>query len=180
MIYHSVLVVVEGAGFLGILSPMWLILALLSALTAALVAIFGKLGLKGIDPTLATSVRAVIMALFLVAAAGVLGKFQGFSLASFSSKGWTYIILAGIAGALSWLFYFWALKIGPASAVAAIDRLSIVFVVIFAALLLGEAFTKYTGAGALLVVMGALLIAFDSRAVAYVGHLGKGVIALFK
>lgn len=159
---------------------MWFILALLSALTAALVAIFGKLGLKGVDATLATAVRSVIMALFLVSAAGVLGKFSGFSLASFSGKGWTYIVLAGIAGALSWLFYFWALKLGPASAVAAIDRLSIVFVVVVAALVLGEVFTKYTAAGSLLVVAGALLIAFDSRAVAYVGTLGKAVLAIFK
>lgn len=159
---------------------MWLILALLSALTAALVAIFGKMGLKGIDATLATAVRSVIMAIFLVSAAGVLGKFDGFSLSSFSGKGWLYIILAGVAGALSWLFYFWALKLGPASAVAAIDRLSIVFVVIIAALVLGEAFTKYTGAGALFVVAGALLIAFDSKAVLYVGTLGKAVLALFK
>lgn len=159
---------------------MWLALALLSAITAALVAIFGKVGLKGIDPTLATAVRSVIMAAFLVSAAGALGKFQGFSLHSFSGKGWLYIILAGIAGALSWLFYFWALKLGPASAVAAIDRLSIVFVVIIAAVVLGEVFTKYTAAGALLVVMGALLIAFDSKAVAYAGTLGKGVLAIFK
>jgi bacterial/archaeal transporter family protein len=159
---------------------MWLILALLSALTAALVAIFGKLGLKGVDTTLATAVRSVIMAVFLVSAAGALGKFQGFSLSTFDGKGWLYIILAGVAGALSWLFYFWALKLGPAGAVAAIDRLSIVFVVIVAALVLGEAFTKYTGAGALLVVAGALLIAFDSKAVAYLGAVGKGVIAFFK
>ncbi len=159
---------------------MWFILALFSALTAALVAIFGKLGLKGIDTTLATSVRSVIMAVFLVSAAGVLGKFQGFSIHSFSSKGWTYIILAGLAGAASWLFYFWALKLGPASAVAAIDRLSIVFVVIVAALVLGETFSRYTAAGALLVVMGALLIAFDSKAVSYIGVLGKGALALFK
>lgn len=159
---------------------MWLILALLSAATAAFVAIFGKLGLKGIDTTLATAVRSVIMAVFLVSAAGVLGKFKDFNLHSFSGKGWLFIILAGVAGATSWLFYFWALKLGPASAVAAIDRLSIVFVVVLAAILLGEAFTRYSALGSLFVVMGALLIAFDSKAIAYVAQLGKAALAVFK
>lgn len=159
---------------------MWLILALLSAATAGAVAIFGKIGLKGIDTTLATAVRSVIMAVFLVSAAGVLGKFKDFSVFSFGAKGWIYIILAGVAGALSWLFYFAALKLGPASAVAAIDRLSIVFVVILAAFFLGEHITKYSFVGALFVVMGALLIAFDSKAVQYVGQIGKAALVIFK
>jgi transporter family protein len=159
---------------------MWFLLAMLSAMAAALVAIFGKLGLKGIDPTLATALRSIIMATFMVLAALSLGKFRGFTFATLDGKGWLFIVLAGVAGALSWLFYFWALKVGPAGAVAAIDRLSIVFVVILAAVILGEAFTRYTGIGALLVVMGALLIAFDSKAVQYVGVLGKTVLALFK
>lgn len=152
---------------------MWLILALLSAFTAALVALFGKMGLKGVDATLATALRSVIMALFMVSAAVALGKFKGFTMQSLDGKGWLFIVLAGVAGALSWLFYFWAIKLGNVSAVAAIDRLSIVFVVILAALLLGEVFTKYTALGSVLVVVGALFIAFDSKVIAFVTSFFK-------
>ena len=123
-------------------------------------AIFGKIGLKGIDSTLATTVRGIIMALFLVCVAFAMRKFDGFSLHSFTGREWVFIILAGIAGALSWLFYFSALRAGPAGAVSAIDRLSIVFVVILAAIFLGEAFTWKIGIGALLMASGAILIAF--------------------
>ena len=137
---------------------MWLLYALLSSLTAALVAIFAKLGLKNIDSTLATTVRSLIMALFLVTVSLVLNKFRDFSLSSFSSREWLLIILAGIAGALSWLFYFLALKTGLASPVVAIDRLSLVFVVILAALFLGEIFTWKSALGASLMGGGALLI----------------------
>ena len=136
---------------------MWIFYALLAAVFAAAVAIFGKLGLKAIDPTLATAVRAVIMAGFMVAAAFALQKFNGFTLSSFTGKEWLLIALAGVAGALSWLFYFLALKSGPATAVSALDRLSVVFVVILAALFLGEALTWKTGLGALLITGGALL-----------------------
>lgn len=152
---------------------MWLILALLSAFTAALVALFGKMGLKGVDATLATALRSIIMALFMVATAIALGKFKGFTMQSLDSKGWLFIVLAGVAGALSWLFYFWAIKLGNVSAVAAIDRLSIVFVVILAAILLGEVFTKYTALGSVLVVLGALLIAFDAKVLAFVTSFFK-------
>ena len=103
---------------------MWLIYAFLSAIFAALVAIFAKLGLKDIDSTLATTVRAIIMAIFLVIVALFLKKFDAFSLTSFNSRDWLLIFLAGIAGALSWLFYFAALKGGLASNVVAIDRLT--------------------------------------------------------
>src|SRR3989338_3180035 len=91
---------------------MWLLFAFLSAIAAAGVAIFAKLGLQTIDSTLATTVRSVIMAGFLVIVSFLLKKFDGFSLTSFSSREWILIALAGIAGALSWLFYFFALKQG--------------------------------------------------------------------
>lgn len=137
---------------------MWIIYAFLSAITASLVAIFGKLGLKNVDSTLATTIRAIIMALFLISVSLALKKFQGFSLSSLSSKDWLLIVLAGIAGALSWLFYFFALKIGPASQVAVIDRLSLVFVILLAALFLGESLTLKVVLGAILMVIGAILI----------------------
>lgn len=135
---------------------MWIFYALLAAVFAAAVAIFGKLGLKTIDPTLATAVRSVIMAAFMVSAAFMLGKFSGWNFNSFSNKEWLLITGAGIAGALSWLFYFIALKAGPAGGVSALDRLSVVFVVLLAAVFLGEALTWKTALGALLITGGAL------------------------
>jgi transporter family protein len=137
---------------------MWLIFALLSSITAALVAIFAKLGLKDIDPTLATTIRSIIMALFLVAVSFSLRKFDGFAMNAFSSREWVLIVLAGVAGALSWLFYFVALKYGLATKVVVIDRLSLVFVIVLAALFLGEALSWKTAIGALLMIAGAIII----------------------
>jgi len=88
----------------------WLIFAFLSAIMAALVAIFGKMGLKNVDSTLATTIRSVITAGFLVSVSFFLKKFQGFSFKSFDQKDWLLIVLAGIAGALSRLFYFFCFK----------------------------------------------------------------------
>jgi transporter family protein len=136
----------------------YIILALLSALTASLVAIFGKLGLKNVDPTIATTIRSLIMAGFLVIVSLFLKKFENFSLNLFTSKDLLLIILAGISGALSWLFYFWALKFGPASHVAVIDRLSLVFVILLSALILGEVFNLKVFVGMILIVLGAILI----------------------
>ena len=137
---------------------MWIVYAFLSAIFAAAVAIFGKIGLKALDSTLATTVRACIMAVFLLTVAISMGKFSGWTFSSFGSKEWLMISLSGIAGALSWLFYFYAIKTGQVTAVAAIDRLSIVFIVILATLFLGEAFTWKTLLGSLLVGAGAFLI----------------------
>jgi bacterial/archaeal transporter family protein len=137
---------------------MWLIYAVLSAVTAALVAIFAKLGLKSIDSTLATTIRSIIMALFLVIVSLFLKKFEGFSFASMSNRDWLLIVLAGVSGALSWLFYFVALKTGLAVRVAAIDRMSVVFVVILAAIFLGESLGWKTALGALMMVAGAIMI----------------------
>ncbi|MEX0652317.1 MAG: EamA family transporter [Candidatus Paceibacterota bacterium] len=137
---------------------MWLFYAFLSAFMAALVAIFAKLGLKELDSTLATTIRAIIMALFLVLVSFFFNKFDAFTLTSLSSREWILIVLAGIAGALSWLFYFFALKNGVATEVVAIDRLSIVFVVILAALFLGEGFGWKVVLGALFMAGGAILI----------------------
>jgi bacterial/archaeal transporter family protein len=138
---------------------MWMFYALLSSISAALVAIFGKMGLRTIDSTLATTIRGIIMALFLIFASLALKKFSGFSLHTLSGRDWILIILAGVAGALSWLFYFFALKHGPATGVVAIDRMSLVFVAIMASLFFAEAFTWKTGVGVALMVGGALLLA---------------------
>ncbi len=139
---------------------MWIFYALGSAVAAAGVAVFGKLGLKDIDPTLATIVRGVVMALILIVAGFAFKKFEGFSLASFSGKAWLYILLSALAGAASWILYFVALKTGPASAVAVLDKMSVVLVILFAALFLGEALTIKSVLGIILTVAGTLLILF--------------------
>jgi transporter family protein len=136
--------------------PLWITFALLSAASAALVAILGKIGIKHLDSTLATTVRALIMALFLLVASILTGKIK--LVGTIDATALTFITLSGIAGATSWLFYFFALKFGPASGVAALDRLSVVFVLMLAALFLGEALTWKSGAGAALITAGALLM----------------------
>ena len=135
----------------------WIFYAIGSAVFASLVAIFSKIGLKGIDSTMATTVRAVVMALFLVIVSLSLRKFS--CLESIMGKSLVFIILSGIAGALSWLFYFFAIKQGSVSGVVAIDRTSVVFALILAALFLGEAFTIKTALGGALILGGALLVA---------------------
>jgi len=139
---------------------MWLLYAFLSAIFAAGVAIVGKLGLKNIDSTLATTIRSVIMAGFLLVVSLFLKKFHNFSWGSLAGRDWLLIILAGIFGALSWLFYFFALKNGQATPVVAIDRLSLVFVFVLALLFLGEQFSLRALIGVLFMVGGALLISF--------------------
>lgn len=137
---------------------MWLVFALLSAITASLVAIFGKLGLKNIDPTLATTLRSVVMTFFLLFVSLSLKKFSGFSMISFTSKDWLLILFSALFGALSWLFYFYALKFGAASHVAVIDRLSLVFVIILAVIFLKEKLTFNAFIGVILIIIGAILI----------------------
>jgi len=139
---------------------MWVLFAAGSAVAAAAVAIFGKLGLKDVDPTLATIIRGVVMALILIAAGFLFKKFEGFSLSSFSGKAWVFILLSALAGAASWILYFVALKTGPASAVAVLDKMSVVLVILFAALFLGEALTMKSALGIILTVAGTLLILF--------------------
>ena len=134
----------------------WIVYAILSAVAAALVAIFGKIGISKVDSTLATSVRAVVMAAFLLLVAASLGKFK--LLHTIDRSALTYIILSGVAGAISWLFYFFALRHGPTSGVAALDRLSVVFVFILALLFLKEHYHWWTVVGAGLLTTGAILM----------------------
>ena len=136
--------------------PLWIAYALLAALFAALVAVLGKVGLKDVDATLATAVRSVVMAGFLVTVAIALGKAG--KLDEISRRAFLFIVLSGVAGAASWLFYFLALRDGPATGVAALDRLSVVLVFVLAVVFLGEAFTLKAALRAVLVVAGAILL----------------------
>lgn len=134
----------------------WMFYALGSAAFAALVGIFGKIGMSGIDSTLGTAVRALVMAAFLVVAAVALGKWK--LIGTLDNKAFLWITLSGVAGALSWLCYFYALKYGKASSVAAIDKTSVALVLIFAVLFLGEVLTWKNALGAAFMVFGAVLM----------------------
>ena len=135
----------------------WLTYALLSALFAGLVGVFGKIGMRDLDSTLATAARSIVMAGALVALVTVRGQLS--SLGTIPSKAWLWICLAGLAGAASWLFYFRAVQIGPVSRVAPIDRLSVLVAVVCGALFFGENITGGVALGALLVLAGSILIA---------------------
>lgn len=133
----------------------------MSALTAALVAIFGKIGLQGIDTNTATAIRAVIMALFLIGLILIQGKLHDIKSILLNKNALIYIVLSGIAGALSWLFYFIALKNAKVSQIVPIDRLSVVFALLFAFFILGEKMSLKAGIGAALIVGGGILIALS-------------------
>lgn len=137
----------------------WLFYALLSAVSAALVAIFGKIGLQQLDANTATAVRAIVMALFLVGVVVAQGKLNLVGTVFADKKALLFIILSGVAGALSWLFYFMAIKSGEVSKVAPIDKLSVVFAVLLAVILFGEKVSLIAGIGIALITGGALMVA---------------------
>jgi len=139
----------------------WVIFALLSAVFAALVAIFGKIGLQNVDTNTATAIRAIVMAIFLVTVIAIQGKLNNIDSIISNHKAIFYIVLSGIVGALSWLFYFIALKSAKVSQIVPIDRLSVVFALILAFLILGEDISIKSGIGAILVVIGGILIALS-------------------
>ena len=136
----------------------WLIYALLSAISAAMVAVFGKMGLQHLDANTATAIRAVIMALFLVGVVVVQGKFNLISEIIENRKALFFIALSGIAGALSAVL-FYGNKNGQVSQVAPIDKLSVVFAVIFAVILFGEKISLIAAGGVALITVGALMVA---------------------
>ena len=137
----------------------WLLYALLSAGSAALVSIFGKVGLQGIDSNAATAVRSIIMAVFLVGVVAVQGHLGSLSTVFADKKALLFIALSGIAGATSWLFYLMALKAGKVSQVAPIDKLSVVFAVILAMLIFGERVSLLHGIAIALIALGGIIIA---------------------
>jgi transporter family protein len=140
------------------MSKLWILFGFLSALFAALVAIFGKIGVRNIDTTLATTVRAIVMALFLIIVSLILGKQSLIPQINF--KALLFIVLSGIAGALSWLAYFLALKIGEVKGVAVLDRFSVVLAILLAWLILGESITIKNLIGMILITAGLLLFIF--------------------
>ena len=137
---------------------MYIIYALLGAIMASIGTIFAKLGLKGVDANLLTAIRGIVMALIVSIAALSFGKLSMTALSGLSGKQWTFVILSGLGGALSWIFFYQALSVGPTVAVTVIDKLSLVFTAILAVVVLTEGITLQAGFGLLLVVIGTLLV----------------------
>ncbi len=136
----------------------WQFWALLSAVFAALTAIFAKVGVTGISSDYATFIRTVVILVALTMLLLLTDQFQSFR--SINRKSLVFLVLSGLATGASWLCYFRALKLGNASQVIPIDKLSVVMVAIFAALFLGERLSFTGWVGVILMTCGAILIAW--------------------
>lgn len=136
----------------------WFYWAVLSAMFAALTAIFAKIGIQGVDSDLATLIRTVIIIVVLSAFVGLTGKWT--NPLSLSPRTWVFLGLSGLATGASWVCYFRALKIGAASQVAPVDKFSLVLVALFAVIFLGERPSLREWSGIALVASGVLVLAF--------------------
>jgi bacterial/archaeal transporter family protein len=135
----------------------WLLFALGSALFAALTALFGKLGVVGINSNLATFIRTIVI---LLVTAGILSLRQEWVRPSgLPWQSWLFLVLSGIATGLSWLCYYRALQLGPVSKVAPIDKLSVAIAIVLALIFLGEKPSLPLLIGGGLIVTGAMVIA---------------------
>jgi transporter family protein len=134
----------------------WIAWALLSALFAAATALLAKLGVAHVDSNLAMAVRTTVVLVFAWGIAIALGKHS--DLRSIDRRTMLFLIASGLATGLSWICYFRALQLGPASRVAPLDKLSVPLVMIFACLLLGEKLTPGAIAGGLLITAGAIVM----------------------
>ena len=135
---------------------MWFVFALLSALFAALTSILAKVGIEGVNSTLATAIRTCVV---LAMSWGMvfLTNVQG-GISSISQKSWLFLILSGLATGASWLCYYRALQIGEASKVVPIDKLSVVITLVLAFVFLHERFTVKSAVGAVLITAGPLIM----------------------
>lgn len=137
----------------------WLQWSLLSAVFAAATAVLSKLGVRGVDSNLATAVRTVVVLIFAWGVAlfsGTTGAMR-----DFTPRTWLYLSISGIATGASWICYFKALQLGEASKVAPIDKLSVVFVLLFAAMFLGEPLTWRSCLGGGLIALGAVILSVN-------------------
>lgn len=136
----------------------WYVAAILSAIFAALTAILAKIGIKNVDSNLATAIRTTFILFFtwgIVAFQGTLA-----TIPQISKNSWIFLILSAIATGASWLFYFYALKVGEVSKIVPIDKLSLVLTIIFAGIILKEKINAPVALGALLMTIGAIIIAY--------------------
>ena len=136
----------------------WQLWALLSAAFAALTAIFAKIGVEGINSDLATLIRTAIVLAALSLILFASGQFS--NPGPISGKSWLFLLLSGLGTGASWLCYFRALKLGPATLVAPIDKLSVVLVALFGVVFLGERPSLNGWLGIAMIAAGAVLIAF--------------------
>ena len=135
---------------------MWLVYALLSAVFAALTSVLAKVGIDGVDSTLATAIRTavvLVMAWGMVFVAGVQG-----GIGAISGRSWLFLVLSGLATGASWLCYYRALSVGDVAKVAPVDKLSIVFTLLFAFLFLKETASVKSVIGGLLITGGTLVM----------------------
>jgi transporter family protein len=135
----------------------WQFWAAMSAVFAALTAIFGKIGVQDINSDFATLIRTVII--FAVIGLIVLASGAWQPLATVGRKTYLFLLLSGLATGASWLCYYRALKLGPASGVAPIDKMSVALVALFAALFLGEHLRWHNWLGIALIALGAIAVA---------------------
>jgi transporter family protein len=133
----------------------WMVFALVSAFFAALTAVLAKVGVEGVPSTLATAIRTIVVGIIAWTIAITLGEHQ--TLGSVSRRSLVFLVLSGAATGLSWLAYFRALQLAPASRVAPIDRLSLPLTIALAALFLGETVGWRVGIGVTLMTVGAIL-----------------------
>lgn len=138
---------------------MWKWYAILSAVFAALTAIFAKIGIRNVDSNLATAIRTCVILLItwgIVIAGNGLGGVK-----ELTKTNWAFLILSGVATGLSWLFYFRALQLGDASKVAPIDKLSVVITIFLSFIILKETISWKVLLGALMIAGGSLVILTD-------------------
>lgn len=135
---------------------MWLILAILSSVFAALTSILAKVGIDGVNSTLATAIRTLVVLIMSWSMVFITNTQHGIT--SISQKSWLFLILSGLATGASWLCYYKALQLGDVSKVVPIDKLSIVITLILAAIFLHENFTLKTAIGAALITAGTLFM----------------------
>ncbi len=137
----------------------WIYWSLLSALFAGATAILAKVGVAGVNSNLATAIRTSVILVFTWIIAYATSP--SLTVRHLTARTWIFLVLSGFATGLSWLCYFRALQLGEASRVAPVDKLSVAFVILFAALFLGERLTLIRGAGALLIMAGAVILALE-------------------
>ncbi|MCX5577070.1 EamA family transporter [Kaistia terrae] len=138
----------------------WLFWALLSAVFAALTAIFAKVGISNVNSDFATFIRTIVIILTIAFILTLTGQWQPFG--SVSPRSYVFLVLSGLATGASWLCYFRALKLGEAARVAPIDKLSVVLVAVFGVAFLGENLSVKNWLGVGLIASGAVLVAMRS------------------
>ncbi len=135
---------------------MWFVLALLSAIFAALTSIFAKVGISGVDSNLATALRTMVVVVMAWAMVFITNAQGGIT--EISKKSWIFLILSGLATGASWLCYYKALQLGDVSKVVPIDKLSVVITLILSFVFLHEKFTPKSLVGTLLIAAGTLVM----------------------